>query len=1156
MILSILLPCNARYHKVFGAQLWFFYKQLSDFRGDLEHLTFTGWEKNLIHPDSLPEDCWEKAPATLEKLEYSIPDNNTVAAQNIINIDQKLFADLEEKFKSNNLVWKYLMTSTHEPLMQFLRETIAEISKKEPVEAMLLSCNLPSADHVGRELGIPVIHTEIGPTRKPQYQQTAYWDLSGVNGNTEAARRFEKSKDQLSSNLLSNRELLALFMSKEEVQRTDSIEENIDYETGIAGQVDDDSNIIAYSKGFNNQELQQFVNFHFGEENVLFRSHPAAKSYFTSRLDRSPSTLHFFKRIKQLVTINSSMALEASLFDKPVMVMGDSPFSILSDDLLSGKIAEDGHINELNFLYLNYIIPYELMFNYEYYKWRLSFPSEQEIREYHLNFYLKKKGFSSLEEFRKSIPPKAASEAVAHENKVLDVKAHDIPDLLLHEQELVKWCQMQADAITHLEEKCRKLELISENKIAVQQETLPVKESFAPVQETPAPALTINSEEELIKLAEKYFSRELEFIAQLAPDALPRSSKKISTVAVFYFRMHTGGVERTISNLLVKLNAMGYKTVLLTDEEPGENCYNIPEQTKIKVFSSGRLRTAEADCIASRIREWKEFISEENIDIVLYNDSLEQHAIWDLCAAKLAGAHFIMQTHEYCAMDMFSLTKFTALRTWKFADGLVTLSRVDHAWWKTLGCNAKYIPNILTAETEAAPREKTQNCDILWVGRISPEKAPLDAVFALEEVVKEIPDARLIIAGCPETPDDPVYTALLKTIDEKNLKDHVVLAGFVKDIASCYQSAALYISTSKAECFPLTLFEAKANALAVLSYELPNIELFRRTAGHIQVAQGDWKSLARETVRLLKSPELAERLGREGKETLACFVDHPFEKEWKAVFEATEKNLPLDDTTPEAEDISIALKSIMRDGEDIFIDLFNGSRELSDKLVFETAYYQKLLAERDKDIENYRKANQYNEQDAKTLALKLASETAHYQKLLDERDKDIENYRDASEYNEKEAKSLAQKLASETAHYQKLISERDVDIENYRKASEYNEKEAKTFREACEYNEKEAKYFREAYEYNVKRAEMAEEKLSADARLFEERAKQYENNIAEREAQLSQVNQQLESLKQELAKTQAALKSSNETNQQLEEERKNFAVKAALKLNNVFKKRS
>ncbi|MBR2633792.1 MAG: hypothetical protein IKD29_10140, partial [Lentisphaeria bacterium] len=113
MILSILLPCNARYHKVFGAQLWFFYKQLSDFRGDLEHFTFTGWEKNLIYPDSLPEDCWEKAPATLEKLEYSIPDNNTVAAQNIINIDQKLFADLEEKFKSNNLVWKYLMTSTH-----------------------------------------------------------------------------------------------------------------------------------------------------------------------------------------------------------------------------------------------------------------------------------------------------------------------------------------------------------------------------------------------------------------------------------------------------------------------------------------------------------------------------------------------------------------------------------------------------------------------------------------------------------------------------------------------------------------------------------------------------------------------------------------------------------------------------------------------------------------------------------------------------------------------------------------------------------------------------------------------------------------------------------------------------------------------------------
>ena len=1128
MILSILLPYNARYHKEFGAQLWFFYKQLSDFRNELDHFAFVGWEKNHISPEQLPEDCWERDPATLKKLEYSIPEKELIEKQNVTFVDQKIFADLEEKFKSNNLVWRYLMTRPHEPLMQFLKEVIANSSKKEPVEAMILSCNLPSAEQVGRELGIPVIHTEIGPTRKPQYLQTAYWDLSGVNGNTEAALRFEKAKDELSSNLLTKRELLALFMNEEEFKAADALEDNIDYETGLAGQVDDDSNIIAYSKGFNNQELQRFADFHFGQENVLFRSHPAAQSYFTSRLDRSPSTVHFFKRIKQLVTINSSMALEASLFGKPVMVMGDSPFSILSDDLLNGRTAADGHIRELNFLYLNYIIPYELMFDYGYYKWRLSFPSEQEIRDRHLDFYLKKKGFSSLEEFKSSIPEKNPAAASSCKNEVLDIKAHDIPGLLWHEKDLVKWCQMQADAITSLEERCRRLEFQSQTGISVPaSDTVPAQNILPAAEEKSAELInSVDSTEQIACLAEKYFSNELEFLPKLALSALPRSTKKISTIAIFYFRMHTGGVERTVSKLLEKLVGMGYKTVLLTDETPDSTCYPIPAETSVKVFSSGRLRNVEASCIKNRADEWKQFIESENIDAVLYNDSLEQHAIWDLCAAKLAGAYFIMHSHEYCAMDMFSLTKFTALNTWKFADGLICLSRVDAAWWKTLGCNSIYIPNLLSVDRSDDAAANKENCDILWAGRISPEKAPLDAVYAFEKVVQKIPEARLIMAGCPETPQDEIYLELKKAISEKNLGGKVVLAGFVNDIEKYYRNSALYLSTSRAESFQLTIFEAKANSLGVVSYDLPNLELLRETRGNILVEQGNWKSLAEEIVKLLENPQLCRELGKAGKESLAFFCNYPYEEKWKAVFSAIENGLPLAPEMPAAEDIGIALKNIMRDGETIYVDLVNSNTAISDKLVFETAYYQKLLAERDKDIENYKNANSYNESDARTLAAKLASETAHYQKLLAERDVDTANYKAASEYNEKAAKELAEKLASEISYYQRLLDERDVDIKNYR----------------------------EAYLYNEQMAKELAIRIENESRACQERMENCGKEISELKSSLDNANIELEKLQAEKSKVCAELDNAVSQNRILETERERFPVRLALKISKLFKK--
>ena len=453
MFVLMSLPYNARYHKHEGTHLWFFYKQLDSLAARIDDVTFMGWENNYIFPDKLADDVWEKNSSVREKLEYNIPSNELLSRTKIISVDQSIFAPLEEKLKSNNLVWRYLIKHEYEPLKEFIREKLEEIQKKSHIEAIIIYCNSPSVKSIGREMGIPVIHTEIGPTRKPQYLQTAYWDLSGVNGNTEAAQRFSMAKDELKNAGLTKRELLYLFSSEEDFKKNDSFQDTPEYPVGVAGQVDDDSNIIAYSNGFNNLELLKYADFHFGQKNVLFRNHPGAQTYFTSNLDRSPSPALFFKRIEKLITINSSMALEASLLGKPVTVLGDSPFKLLSDDIINNSIAADGHIEELNFLCLNYIIPYSMIFDYDYCMWRLTFPSETEIRNRHLNFYLKQKGFSNLEDFRKNIPEIPSGRKALPHTRVLEISAGNIPYRLENECNLTEYVSQCRSEIAELTKK-------------------------------------------------------------------------------------------------------------------------------------------------------------------------------------------------------------------------------------------------------------------------------------------------------------------------------------------------------------------------------------------------------------------------------------------------------------------------------------------------------------------------------------------------------------------------------------------------------------------------------------------------------------------------------------------------------------------------------
>ena len=86
----------------------------------------------------------------------------------------------------------------------------------------------------------------------------------------------------------------------------------------------------------------------------------------------------------------------------------------------------------------------------------------------------------------------------------------------------------------------------------------------------------------------------------------------------------------------------------------------------------------------------------------------------------------------------------------------------------------------------------------------------------------------------------------------------------------------------------------------------------------------------------------------------------------------------------------------MSEGESTFIDNSNELIRLSDKLVYETKYYQHIIQERNSEFSELQEAYNFNK-----------TEAEHYKKLWEYQTQETANFKQAYEYNESEAKRLA-----------------------------------------------------------------------------------------------------------------------------------------------------
>ena len=331
---------------------------------------------------------------SLFTFEYDLPSGEQLAINKEYCITEEEQKRIINGYNSIEEAWIDLLKKENDNLIEILREKIKNIEKKhgEKVEAIFSWIWLPSVKKVANEMGISCIFYEFSTIRRPIYNcSLGYFQFCDKYDSTYVVNDFCEFKKNRCF-LLNRRELLGLFLDKDHIQYLKYLYDEPDYRVGYALGLYNDKFEKAFSK-YTATEVFEKLKHLYNKDEVLVRPHPQMDSNmeFDFPIDKSPDSSQWISRCETIISNLSNVAYEAMLYGrKNINIFKGLPSSFGEASSLDYIVEKSYSIEELNFLTFYCYAPYELMFDRDYIRWRLSKPSILEIYEYNLKYELRR----------------------------------------------------------------------------------------------------------------------------------------------------------------------------------------------------------------------------------------------------------------------------------------------------------------------------------------------------------------------------------------------------------------------------------------------------------------------------------------------------------------------------------------------------------------------------------------------------------------------------------------------------------------------------------------------------------------------------------------------------------------------------------------------
>ena len=161
--------------------------------------------------------------------------------------------------------------------------------------------------------------------------------------------------------------------------------------------------------------------------------------------------------------------------------------------------------------------------------------------------------------------------------------------------------------------------------------------------------------------------------------------------------------------------------------------------------------------------------------------------------------------------------------------------------------------------------ERVKRKDILFVGRLSPEKGIKVLLKAYARIAHRYPEIGLRLIG-----DGPSKAELEQLAVQEGIGDRVAFAGYQtwESVLSAMQNGAMMILPSYTEGLGLVLVEAMSQSIPVIASKVGGIlEIVVHEKNGLLIQPGDVNGLAEAMVRLIEDETLVRKLTKGGLET-------------------------------------------------------------------------------------------------------------------------------------------------------------------------------------------------------------------------------------------------------------------------------------------------
>lgn len=390
MFISIIL--NTEYMDIASRSKWYL--------KNLFHCKENGWilithEYMRTHWQQLQEEItpslftsWEMQPFAAEDVrdveQYFIPDN--------------LFDTIEKQCGSRTEMLYQLSSTSNVLIEEVFQNIINEIQFKHPNEKIdgIFHCleAWQFLRDISQKHNIPLISYSFSAIRKPHgYRQTLYHvNRKGYlhTSQESESRYFQFCDENQSFPIFTNRELIALFGKERTLPLIQLINHQPHYEMGICTECFS----VIPQFFMHNKTTDDDVRFEceklYDKSQIVVRNHSLQVDYM--QLDRSlvhNDPAAWILSCNRLASSRSQIMLKPLLWNRTAVVCSNTlgfSFMCAKDYSSIDKV----NLKALNWYMFGYLIPNDLMFSDEYWKWRMTNPSETKIYQQHLEYIIEK----------------------------------------------------------------------------------------------------------------------------------------------------------------------------------------------------------------------------------------------------------------------------------------------------------------------------------------------------------------------------------------------------------------------------------------------------------------------------------------------------------------------------------------------------------------------------------------------------------------------------------------------------------------------------------------------------------------------------------------------------------------------------------------------